>query len=476
MAALLRALRIASVLALAVLLLPALARAEDRLTLSSTTLVANGNFVDGLAGWAGHASRLKLVPTGVAGQAVRVFPRRALRHPFIFRSPRPVQVSRAGTVYVSHAWVRSIRAPGHLVCLRMQEVTRRGRVVHGARTCVRTTRKWRQFTRLRYRARHNGVQLGVSVRSVRRATFEVDAVTLRTLTATSAPQPQTWLNPFPANSLWNAPLSDKLALDPASDQKIRYWLDHAVKYPNMPLHAWNTPIAIAGASTPRYSIACKVYACPDLNQFGPVPIPPGTKADPTSDAHLAIWDPTAHREWDLWVGSCCWNAGSGGSFSTDSSSPALAHGANAANFPLLAGLVRPEEIKRGRIDHPLVFAQPDPNGTGHRCPAAHHDGSNTQPLALKEGTLMQLDPAVNVQSLSIPAWQKTIASALQRYGMYLEDGGGSLAIESENPVNRGYDAWARVGLTGNSVPFSAAFPWNRMRVLAPPAPWCSPAG
>ena len=60
---------------------------------------------------------------------------------------------------------------------------------------------------------------------------------------------------------------------------------------------------------------------------------------------------------------------------------------------------------------------------------------------------------------------------MQRYGMYLTDGGGSLSIGGENPINRG-DLWAEVGLMGDSALFDANFPWSRMRVLAPPKPWC----
>jgi hypothetical protein len=132
--------------------------------------------------------------------------------------------------------------------------------------------------------------------------------------------------------------------------------------------------------------------------------------------------------------------------------------------------VHPEEIAAGHIDHPLIFATPNV-GTGHICPAVHDDGKNTDPLALKEGSLLQLDPTLDVSALSIPAWEKTLARAMQRYGMYLADGGGSTSIGAENPVNRG-DLWGSVGLSGDAAYFAPGFPWERMRVLSPPKPWC----
>lgn len=241
----------------------------------------------------------------------------------------------------------------------------------------------------------------------------------------------------------------------------------------MVLRAYATAIAVATPASPTYEVGCTIYACPNMNQFGPVPIPAGTQPDSSSDGHLAVWDPATHREWDFWISRCpldCGHAGSGGSFSTDSLAPAVPFGANAASWPLLAGIVHPEEIAAGHIDHPLIFATPNV-GSGFVCPAAHSDGSNTDPRALREGSLLQLDPAVDINALAIPDWQKTIARAMQQYGMYLVDGGGTLSIGAENPINRG-DLWATVGLMGNSALFSSSFPWDRMRVLSPPSPWC----
>jgi hypothetical protein len=241
----------------------------------------------------------------------------------------------------------------------------------------------------------------------------------------------------------------------------------------MVLRAYATAIAVADPGSPTYSITCTIYECPNMNQFGAVPIPKGTRPDPSSDGHLAVWDPATRREWDFWISRCpanCARAGSGGSFSTNSLSPSVRHGANAAGFPLLAGIVHPEEIAAGRIEHPLIFATPNV-GKGFVCPAVHADGENSDRHALREGSLLQLDPGLDIARLEIPDWQKTIARAAQQHGMYLVDGGGTLSIRAENPINRG-DLWGALGLEGNSALFSSAFPWSRMRVLAPPRPWC----
>ena len=289
--------------------------------------------------------------------------------------------------------------------------------------------------------------------------------------ATSA-KPRSFLNPFPSGSIWNTPLPKRPSVDPQSSQKVAYWLTH-IRNPNLRLRAYATAIAVATPQSPKYRINCAIYACPTMHRFGLVPIPAGTSADPSPDGHLAIWDPIRSREWDLWASRCptsCATAGSGGSFSTNAKVPQVRQGGNAAGVPLLAGIVHPEEIGTGRIQHPLVFSSPNV-GRGRVCPARHDDGDNPDPRALKEGTLLQLDPRVRVAALPIPVWQKTIARALQRYGMYLVDGGGSLSIGAENTINRG-DVWGQLGLLGDSVKFSTSFPWGAMRVLRPRARWC----
>ncbi|MGZ4334113.1 MAG: hypothetical protein ACXVRJ_07540 [Gaiellaceae bacterium] len=286
--------------------------------------------------------------------------------------------------------------------------------------------------------------------------------------ATTSP-PRSFLSPFPKGSIWSSPLAAPVKVDPASAAKIDYWLAHSIPSPSMNLRRYGWAIVEVGPGVPTYSVTCVIYACPGI---GRVPIPAGTQPDPGTDGHLVVYDAARALEWDFWISHCpddCHVAGAGNRLSTAKGNPFSA--ANASGFPGLAGIVHPEEIIKGRIDHPLVFAMPNV-GRGHVCPARNGAGSSTDALALPEGTLMQLDPSIRVAKLPLPRWQKVIARALQRYGMYLEDGSGNLSIGSENPINRG-DLWAKAGLLGDYADFAPAFPWAKMRVLAPPAPWCA---
>ena len=197
------------------------------------------------------------------------------------------------------------------------------------------------------------------------------------------------------------------------------------------------------------------------------------KPDPSGDGHLAVYDPATQREWGMWQareanGGWSASAGAAVSMAGDGLAPANTGSGNAANFPLLGGLIRPEEILQGRIDHALVFGMPGIGRGRPVCPATHNAGSSTDPYALREGQKVQLDPSVDVNSLPIPAWQKTIARAMQVYGMYLRDGGGTLSVYAENPIARGYDAWAPLGLAGVGAASLAGIPWDRFRVLDAP--------
>jgi hypothetical protein len=276
-------------------------------------------------------------------------------------------------------------------------------------------------------------------------------------------------NPYPKDSIWRMPVPSEADVDSRNDERMAYWLEHNVFNPNMPLRGFGVAVVVARPDDPVYDVEVTEYQG-NLGQFGGIPIPDGTKPAASSDGHLAVYDPEREIEWNMWQAECCWSASAGQAQSTaegDGVSPQGTVGANAANFPMLGGLILADELRRGRIDHALHFSMPDV-GEGYVCPATHDDGDETNPLALREGARMQLDPSVDVDALPLPRWQKTIARALQEYGMFLRDGGGTLTIAAENTVNRTPDPWTPLfGAEAETVRFSPGFPWDRMRILEP---------
>ena len=296
---------------------------------------------------------------------------------------------------------------------------------------------------------------------------------------------QTWLNPFASDSLWNTPLPASPAVNPNSGAMMSYFLANNIQYPGVSIHSFGTAVAVTNGNDPLYYVVCTIYSCPSLTAVNPVPIPSGTRPDPSSDGHLAVWNSSTHREYDFWISQCptdCGHTGNGGSLVTDGANAGVnaTTGGRAAGVPLLAGLLRPDDIAAGVIKHALVFTNNGNTRIGHVCPAGSDDGTVSDANALQEGMLLQLDPTLNVDALSLPPWEKTVAKALQTYGMYLTDKGGSgPGIYAEDTVNRsGTDPWTQLGSQGvvlnqyGNLSFSSSFPWNRLRVLMPPKPWC----
>jgi hypothetical protein len=274
---------------------------------------------------------------------------------------------------------------------------------------------------------------------------------------------------YSPSSLWNRPLPASPAIDPASAAKIGYFAAQA-RNPNLALHAYADPVAEAHSADQLFSIPCTRYSC-TLGAFGSIPIPVTAVPDPESDAHLTVYDPVTNREWDMWQArnlGGTWSSSAGAAVSTlgNGIAPAGTASANAANFPTLGGTVRPEEIAQGHIDHALFFSMPNTGLGAPVCPATHNGGSTTNPNALRQGARLQLDPRLDVEALPIPGYAKVVARALQTYGMFLRDQGGSFAIFGENPSPRGYDAWANVGLGGLDSASLRGIPLDRFRVIA----------
>jgi hypothetical protein len=195
-------------------------------------------------------------------------------------------------------------------------------------------------------------------------------------------------------------------------------------------------------------------------------IPDWAQPSTGSDHHLAVID--GDSELDLWgavrQADGSWRAGSR---TIVSGTPVAGkEGATASGLALTAGLLRPEEIAQGRIDHALAFTTPY---VRNRVvpPAVKGDGRQRDPLAMPMGTHIQLDPNTDITRLPRP--ERIIARALKVYGAYLVDTGGSLAIRAEAGIGRARtgtrDIWSPVGMASPSL---RDIPWDHMRVVDSP--------
>lgn len=274
------------------------------------------------------------------------------------------------------------------------------------------------------------------------------------------------------SSFWNQAIGPNPSIDPKSSAMVSRALASYADTANFTnSDAWGYPIAFADPNSKLYQVGCSRYDCDKQVSSR---IPRYAKANTGSDHHLVVVDHSTAEEVDMWLGSYdpsrdTWSAGS--RYATDADGWGAmcykyqrCNGAVAAGFAEPGGVVRPEEIAQGRIDHALVIATPYTRAGFIACPATHTDGKYDDTAALPEGARIQLDPNFNVNAQPWAGWQKVIARALQTYGAYVADTSGSLEVRAEANLNRGYDAWAKVGVSDNS-PSLSFLPWAKFRVL-----------
>lgn len=287
---------------------------------------------------------------------------------------------------------------------------------------------------------------------------------------TTPPRTEPFPRPFSPDSYWNRPIPADAPSAPTSAAMVALAVTPYAAGANLAnSDKWGVAVTTAEPTSKLFDIRCTLYDCGTAVSGR---IPAHARPATGSDMHLAVVQPDG-SSLDMYKtvhdpATSTWSAGSRFLTRTDGTGGACAPGvrcnsAVAAGFALMGGVIRPEELAQGRIDHALVFTTPATRRGVIACPASHSDGKLDDPAALPEGARIQLDPTFPVDAQPWPVWKKAVARALQQYGAYLGDTGGSLAFRAESGVNRGYDAWAAAGVTSSSL---RDLPWDRVRVLA----------
>ena len=278
---------------------------------------------------------------------------------------------------------------------------------------------------------------------------------------------------YAPTSFWNTPIAANAAIDPNSAGMISYAIASYANGANLAnTNGWGMSyVYTTSTSSKTYNVACTEYCTSSSISF---PIPAGTLANTGSDHHLAVINTTTNTELDMWEASYdssndTWSASSIVTTSITGWGAVcalgqLCNGEVAAGYAMLGGSVRPEEIAQGLIPHALSIMTPATRSGYIACPATHTDGQSSNADAIPEGAQIQLTPSFNVAAQNWTSWQKTIAVALQTYGAYIADTGGSLSAYAVNDMNSGNTTWASVGMSnaGESLSF---LPWSEFQVI-----------
>jgi len=115
-------------------------------------------------------------------------------------------------------------------------------------------------------------------------------------------------------------------------------------------------------------------------------------------------------------------------------------GGRGSGFPVIAGMVRPEEVLAGEIRHALVFtfshnrkSDAGPNAQVFLPPACRSDGQYEGEQYPVEGMRFQLDPSlteVDFERWGLTRERQVLARALQKCGMFPGDNGGAMALQA----------------------------------------------
>jgi hypothetical protein len=235
---------------------------------------------------------------------------------------------------------------------------------------------------------------------------------------------------FPDDNPWNQPV-DTAQVDPNSDAIIDLIGATDAFHPDFGA-SWNggpfgIPYVVVSGTQARVPVR---FDYDDESDPGPYPIPPNPPIEggawSTGDRHILIVDRDAWKLYELFSAypqaDGSWHAGSGAIFDLGSNAlrPAGWTSADAAGLPILAGLVRYDEVTAGEIAHALRFTV-SRTRRAYLYPARHWASTDISPLRPPMGMRVRLKASFNISAY--PARVQVILRALKKYGMIVADNG-----------------------------------------------------
>jgi hypothetical protein len=251
---------------------------------------------------------------------------------------------------------------------------------------------------------------------------------------------------FPRTSHWNQRV-DRLPVHPRSDAIVRSIGIDDHMHADFGSGRWEGgPIGIPYTTVParqrRVPVSFEYAAESDR---GPYPIPRNAPVEggrsSDGDRHVIVVDRRRCRLHELFAaypvdGGRRWRAGSGAVWNLRSNRmrPAGWTSADAAGLPILPGLARFDEVRRGEINHALRFTARRTR-RAYVYPARHFASDLTDPDLPAMGQRLRLRRGYDISRF--PRQARLVLRALKRYGMILADNGSSWYVSGA--PHRGWD-------------------------------------
>ena len=241
---------------------------------------------------------------------------------------------------------------------------------------------------------------------------------------------------FPPNNIWNHDIS-KLPVHPNSTHFIKSIGLQGHVHADFGAGLYNG----ASIGIPYVVVADKQKLVPVQFDYtgesdpGPYPIPTKVPIEggtlSSGDRHVIVVNSGTCQLYEMFAAypqsNGSWKAGSGAVWNLNSNAlrPKSWTSADAAGLPILAGLVRYDEVAAGAINHALRFTV-NRTQRAFLWPARHYASSDTDPNLPPMGLRLRLKAGVDISSFS--PQNRVILTALKHYGMIVADNGSSWYI------------------------------------------------
>ncbi|GAC1545457.1 MAG: hypothetical protein NVS2B9_12680 [Myxococcales bacterium] len=227
---------------------------------------------------------------------------------------------------------------------------------------------------------------------------------------------------FPPESDWNRDISAE-AVDPHSADYLSEMQASTLRLRGgFGPPPYGFPINLVGAGQPRVPMAFTWAASSDP---GPYPFPQNVVRDTNADRHAIVFDRDAcmlyetYNTWPDGKGGFRADAGAVWNVRSGALRPDGWTSATAAGLPILAGLVKYEEVAEvGEIRHALIFSSP---ATAHAYvhPATHSSGTSSAPYAPPMGLRIRLRADFDLSRFS--GASRLVLGALRKHGAFVTD-------------------------------------------------------
>jgi hypothetical protein len=257
---------------------------------------------------------------------------------------------------------------------------------------------------------------------------------------------------FPADNVWNADVSH-LPVSARSGAYVASIGASATLHPDFGAGSWQgTKMGFSVAYVKSGQPAVKVgfdYASESDRVGYPIPSDAPVEGGPNADGdrHVLVVNTGTCKLYELFDAhrtGGSWHAGSGAVFDLRSNHlrPAGWTSADAAGLPITPGLVRRDEVRRGRITHALRITVPR-TAARYVWPARHSASGATSASLPPMGLRLRLKAGVRISGY--PHDAQVILRALKTYGAIVADNGSAWYLSGTNDAGWNNEALRALG-------------------------------